>query len=57
MLKYRMTRCRIPQNQPKIDQLTNELARAERHGDAFGIRFLKADLLAAKSRDKAGQMA
>lgn len=57
MLTFGMTRCRIPENQSKIDRLTNELAHAERTGDVLGIRFLKADLEAAKTLDKNGQMA
>lgn len=48
---------RIPQNQMKIQRLMNELMYAQRCGDAFGIRFHRADLIAAKRRDAQGQMA
>lgn len=48
---------RIAQNQMKIQRLMNELTHAQRCGDAFGIRFLRDDLIAAKRRDVQGQMA
>jgi hypothetical protein len=48
---------RIAQNQMKIQRLMNELMYAQRCGDAFGIRFLRDDLIAAKRRDAQGQMA
>ena len=48
---------RIAQNQMKIQRLMNELTHAQRCGDAFGIRFLRDDLIAAKRRDAQGQMA
>lgn len=48
---------RIVQNQNKIQRLENELMHAQRCGDAFGIRFYKQDLIAAKRRDARGEMA
>lgn len=41
----------------KIQRLMNELVHAQRCGDAFGIRFLRSDLIKAKRRDARGQMA
>ena len=49
--------CRVPENCRKIQDLLVQLSRAQNQGDPYAIRAAKEDLIAAKERDKAGQMA